>query len=416
MVTLAFMRHFTSQRGIHNAVACAVPLALSLGIGSLGAIALTPTRAIAQGSSMVLNAGDQGETVVRLQQRLAELGFFSGEATGFYGPLTEEAVIGYQNSQGLIADGVAGPETLGALLPRVASQGSPFQPERPLNSQPFDSQQLDSRQLQTVQAQLSRLGFYLGEVDGVYGPQTEAAINSFQSIYALPVTGVTDPLTVTTLERVYSQTDDGSSTASNPASRSIGFGSSNSNVPSPVSRTQVSTTVSTTSVDLPPAIPSGPTLAANIPQTTTLSSPLPPPSLPNTPSSFGNGNFNDGNFNSGNFNNGNFSNRDFSNDNFSSQSFNTLPPLGNGSPPVRQTPQFAAAPGSVGFPYVVAVPVKTGATLSEVRQAASNAFLAGSKRGTYIQAGAYNSREDAERATQRLRDRRLDARVIYRPE
>jgi len=411
MVTLAFMRHFTSQRGIHNAVVCAVPLALSLGIGSLGAIALTATSAIAQGSSMVLNAGDQGETVVRLQQRLAELGFFSGEATGFYGPLTEEAVIGYQNSQGLIADGVAGPETLGALLPRVASQGSPFQPERPLNSQPFDSQQLDSRQLQNVQAQLSRLGFYLGEVDGVYGPQTEAAINSFQSIYALPVTGVTDPLTVTTLERVYSQTGDGSSNASSPVSRSIGFGSSNSNFPSTVSRPQVSTTVSTTSVDLPPAIPSGPTLAANIPQTTTLSSPLPPPSLPNNSSGFGNGNFNDGNFNNGNFGNG-----DFNNDNFSSQSFNTLPPLGNGNPPIRQTPQFAAAPGSIGFPYVVAIPVKTGATLSEVRRAASNAFLAGSKRGTYIQAGAYNSREDAERATQRLRDRRLDARVIYRPE
>ena len=63
----------------------------------------------------------------------------------------------------------------------------------------------------------------------------------------------------------------------------------------------------------------------------------------------------------------------------------------------------------------MAVPVKTGATLAEVRQSAANAFLAGSKRGTYIQAGAYTTREDAERATQVLRDRRLDARVVYRP-
>lgn len=362
MVTSAFMRHFVSQRRVRHAVthaakwaaAYAVPVALSLGVSSLGAIALSPA-AMAQSGATVLTNGDQGDQVARLQQRLAELGFFSGEATGFYGPLTEEAVIQYQNAQGLLADGVAGPETLGTLLPSPVPQRT--------------SLQLDSNQLQNLQAKLSRLGFYLGEVDGIYGPQTEAAINSFQNVYALPVTGVTDGRTLATLDRVYSQT--GGSPISVGSTTSQSFSTS-------VPQTQISTA----SVSLPPAIPSGPTLVASIPQTTTIASPLPPPSLPN------------GNFVNGNFVNGNFDNL----------------------PPIRQTPQVAAAPEVSGYPYIVAVPVKTGATLAEVRRAAANAFLAGSKRGTYIQAGAYNSREDAERATQVLRDRRLDARVVYRPE
>lgn len=374
MVSSAFMRHLLSQHRVHQAVThaarwaatYAVPVALSLGVGSLGAIALSPAPALAQNEFILLTNGDQGEQVIRLQQRLAELGFFTGVATGFYGPLTEEAVIQYQAAQGLLADGVAGPETLGALLPSAAPQRT--------------SLDLNSSQLSDLQAKLSRLGFYLGEIDGIYGPQTEAAINSFQSIYGLPVTGVADDSTLATLDRIQSQAQrqTGGSVISVGSSTSQSF-------PSAVPQTQISTT----SVTLPPAIPSGPALVASIPQTTTLASPLPPPSLPVSQASFNSGNF------------GTLS--------------NTGPNLGN-SQAIRQMPQVAAAPEETGFPYVVAVPVKTGATLAEVRQAGANAFLAGSKRGTYIQAGAYTSREDAERATQILRDRRLDARVVYRPQ
>ncbi len=365
MVTSAFMRHFISQRRVRHAVThaakwaatYAVPVALSLGVSSLGAIALSQSPAFAQSGVTVLTNGDQGDTVTRLQQRLAELGFFSGEATGFYGPLTEEAVIRYQTAQGLLADGVAGPETLGTLLPNPAPQRT--------------SLELDNGQLRDIQAKLSRLGFYLGEIDGVYGPQTEAALNSFQSVYALPVTGVTDRRTLATLDRVNSQSGGVISVGS----------STNPSFPTSVTQTKVSST----SVSLPPAIPSGPTLVASIPQTTAISSPLPPPSLPNGQANFGNGDF------------------------------GTLPTIGGNNQPIRQAPQVAAASEVSGYPYIVAVPVKTGGTLSEVRRAAANAFLAGSKRGTYIQAGAYNSREDAERATRILRDRRLDARVVYRP-
>ena len=369
MVTSAFTRQYISERRVRRAVTQAAkwaatyvaPVALSLGVGSWSAMTLAPAPAIAQSSISVLTNGDQGEAVSRLQDRLAELGFFAGESTGFYGPLTEEAVIRYQEAQGLLADGVAGPETLGTLLP------APIAPQR-------SGLALDGEQLRTLQAKLASLDFYLGEIDGVYGPQSEAAINSFQSVYALPVTGVVDRRTLATLDRVYAQSGgrlDSLSNNSNPATISVG-----------ASTTSVSTTtqISSTSVTLPPAVASGPTLVASIPQTTTITNQLPPPSLPDQ-----------------RFNNGNL-----------------LPPF-DVTQPIRQTPQLAVAEGISGSPYIVAVPVKTGGSLAEVRQFSSGAFLAGSKRGTYIQAGAYSSREDAEQATQTLRNRRIDARVVYRP-
>lgn len=57
----------------------------------------------------------RGETVKKLQRRLAELGFAPGTADGIYGPQTAHAVRLFQASKGLVADGEAGPATLKAL-------------------------------------------------------------------------------------------------------------------------------------------------------------------------------------------------------------------------------------------------------------------------------------------------------------
>jgi len=50
-----------------------------------------------------------------------------------------------------------------------------------------------------VQAELSRLGYYHGAIDGTYGPQTRAALLSYQQAYGLPVTGMLDQATVESL-------------------------------------------------------------------------------------------------------------------------------------------------------------------------------------------------------------------------
>ena len=62
-----------------------------------------------------LHNGSQGERVRKLQQRLKELGYYSGEVDGQFGPGTREAVVAFQQRNGLEADGLAGGETLAVL-------------------------------------------------------------------------------------------------------------------------------------------------------------------------------------------------------------------------------------------------------------------------------------------------------------
>lgn len=62
----------------------------------------------------VLRLHATGADVAALQQRLQDLGF-AISVDGTFGPLTQQAVIDFQNSQGLTADGVVGAHTLHAL-------------------------------------------------------------------------------------------------------------------------------------------------------------------------------------------------------------------------------------------------------------------------------------------------------------
>jgi peptidoglycan L-alanyl-D-glutamate endopeptidase CwlK len=63
----------------------------------------------------VLKQGSKGPDVTNLQSNLKELGFDPKGVDGNFGPGTKAAVIAFQKSKGLQADGIAGPNTLAAL-------------------------------------------------------------------------------------------------------------------------------------------------------------------------------------------------------------------------------------------------------------------------------------------------------------
>lgn len=63
----------------------------------------------------ILQLNSLGEEVKKLQTRLKERGFNPGAIDGDFGPATEAAVLAFQKSEGLLADGVAGPRTQRAL-------------------------------------------------------------------------------------------------------------------------------------------------------------------------------------------------------------------------------------------------------------------------------------------------------------
>ena len=54
-----------------------------------------------------------------------------------------------------------------------------------------------------IQHRLRNLGYYLGKVDGILGPQSRAAIRAFQQAEGIDVTGKPDKATVDKLYKVY---------------------------------------------------------------------------------------------------------------------------------------------------------------------------------------------------------------------
>ena len=63
----------------------------------------------------VLQQGSSGSDVTALQTRLGVLGFDPNGVDGNFGPGTKAALIAFQQSKGLTADGKAGPATMAAL-------------------------------------------------------------------------------------------------------------------------------------------------------------------------------------------------------------------------------------------------------------------------------------------------------------
>jgi hypothetical protein len=77
----------------------------------------------------LLRLGSRGEAVSQLQQRLQQLGHYTGAVDGVYGQLTFAAVTQFQQAEGLTVDGIAGPATWSRL--RVSATSTA--PLTPLN-------------------------------------------------------------------------------------------------------------------------------------------------------------------------------------------------------------------------------------------------------------------------------------------
>src|SRR5262245_9964758 len=72
-----------------------------------------------------LRSGSSGPDVQALQQQLKALGFDPKGVDGNFGPGTKAAVIAFQQSKGLQADGAAGPATLAALQAAAGGTENP---------------------------------------------------------------------------------------------------------------------------------------------------------------------------------------------------------------------------------------------------------------------------------------------------
>jgi murein DD-endopeptidase MepM/ murein hydrolase activator NlpD len=109
-------------------------------------------------------------SVAALQVGLRAKGLYSGTVDGFAGPGTRSAVRSLQRRAGISVDGVAGPQTLGAL----GRRGRPRLGARALH---YGNSGFDVAQLQFL---LAWHGFPSGSIDGGFGSHTKAALIRFQ--------------------------------------------------------------------------------------------------------------------------------------------------------------------------------------------------------------------------------------------
>jgi peptidoglycan hydrolase-like protein with peptidoglycan-binding domain len=148
-----------------------------------------------QASDIVLQLESTGDAVTALQQRLTDLGYYNGPITGYFGSLTEAAVIEFQSDRGLIADGVVGASTTAAL--RDAGQGGEASA---VSTGDFLRLDASGEAVTSLQTQLNELGYYDGPITGYFGPLTESAVIEFQQANGLTVDGVVGPSTESALQ------------------------------------------------------------------------------------------------------------------------------------------------------------------------------------------------------------------------
>ncbi|GAB4374416.1 MAG: hypothetical protein Kow00121_18770 [Elainellaceae cyanobacterium] len=152
---------------------------------------------------------DTGDQVIELQRRLADLGFYNGEISGTYDYATEAAVMQFQQANGLFADGVVGANTEATLrrpteeisrptaTPGTSTQNSDQSYNSSYDSSPNTNGLIQigdtGQTISDLQLRLKELGFYQGEITGVYGPETEAAVTTFQQSRGLVADGIVGP-------------------------------------------------------------------------------------------------------------------------------------------------------------------------------------------------------------------------------
>ena len=130
-------------------------------------------------SASSLKVGSKGEKVVELQRNLNTLGYNVGTPDGAFGNGTKEAVIKFQKTYGLSADGVAGKSTQDAITTAVNRK-----------THGIISKGQFSNDVKNLQNDLKTLGYLSGNVDGAFGTSTENAVKAFQKNNGLTQDGL----------------------------------------------------------------------------------------------------------------------------------------------------------------------------------------------------------------------------------
>ena len=158
----------------------------------------------------VLRLGDTGQFVRQMQYLLAVVAYFNDQiplppVNGVFDKATQESLLAFQRLNGLAADGVFGPATAPRLLETYRATVANIPPNiLPDNSLIYPGRFLlrgsrgdDVTDLQNLLIRAAATHSFIPAVaaDGVFGPQTEAAVRAVQQNQGLEVNGIVGPIT-----------------------------------------------------------------------------------------------------------------------------------------------------------------------------------------------------------------------------
>lgn len=166
----------------------------------------------------LLRLGSQGIYVTEAQYYLNVISYYNSAVPrisydGVFGNATRNAVIAYQRSYGLTADGVIGPATWASIYRTFSDIRLNQGPVRrrnailPPTSYPLQPGQ-DGTDIINLQFMLNYISEFYNritpfEITGVYNTETAYAVAEFQREFDLDVTGIVDERTWTTIFEIY---------------------------------------------------------------------------------------------------------------------------------------------------------------------------------------------------------------------
>ena len=130
----------------------------------------------------LIREGDRSDEVVDVQARLRAFGLDVDDEPGEFGPGTKRAVRAFQQTRGILADGIVGPNTWTELVEASWHLG-----DRDLY---LKHPPMRGDDVAVLQKRLNALGFDAGKEDGIFGPAADRAVRAFQKEYGVPGDGI----------------------------------------------------------------------------------------------------------------------------------------------------------------------------------------------------------------------------------
>lgn len=144
-----------------------------------------------------LRLGDNGPAVLNLRKLLANFSRkIDDSEKAFSADFTQDldlSVRAFQQSRGLLVDGVVGVATYQHLIEAQYSLGTRelyYDPENPIKGDDVSN----------LQAKLHNLGFYDDPIDGTFGESTCQGLSNYQREFGIPADGVCGPSTIRALQ------------------------------------------------------------------------------------------------------------------------------------------------------------------------------------------------------------------------